>query len=109
MLTKPLKLMVDGVKYQLDEIDLDDFSLKDTALHLKDPSPFKCNLEVTKAKQQQQQDMHMCKIITKCRSEFHDKTLYYLDEHGIAYYISKINQIFSCSYGPSNFATLYTI
>ena len=75
---------VDSVKYQLDEKDLDDLSLQDTTTHLKDPSPFKCNLDPTKVKQLQHQDMHISKIITMCKSKNVIRH-YYLDEHGIAY------------------------
>ena len=53
-------------------------------------------LRPNRIKQLQWQNMHLSKIITRCKSQhYHDKTSYYLDEHGIAYKKSKMDQIFS--------------
>ena len=76
---------IDAVKYQLDKKDLDDLSSQDTSTHFEDHIPFKCNLDLTKVKQLQQQDMHISKLITEFKSKNHDKTLCYLDEDSIAY------------------------
>ena len=52
---------IDGVKYQLNEEDLDDLSLQDTTTYVKDPNPFKCDLYPTKVKQLQQEDIPISK------------------------------------------------
>ena len=47
--------------------------------------PFTSSLDPTKGRQLQQQDIHISIIFTKCKSKKYNETLYYLDEHGIAY------------------------
>ena len=80
------KFEIDSVKYQCDEKHVDDLSLHNTLVHSENHDPLKYKLDLAKIKQLQGKDMHLSKIITKCKSQHcHNKTPYYLDEHGIAY------------------------
>ena len=81
------KFEIKGIKYLVNEKDLDDLPSQSVDAHSKDhnPSPFKFNLDMTNVKQLQQQDVHITEIATKCKSKKWDKTLYYSDEHGIVY------------------------
>ena len=77
---------VDSVKCQCNEEHVDDLSLHDTSVYSKDHYLLKCKLDITEVKQSQGQDMHLSKIIKKCKPQHHyDKTLYFLSEPGITY------------------------
>ena len=78
---------IKGIKYLIDEKDLDDPPSQIVDAHSKDPnpSPFKCNLDMTKVQQLQQQDTDITEIDTRCKSKKWDKIFCYFDEHGIGY------------------------
>ena len=45
-----------------------------------------CKLDPTEEKQLQGQDIHLSKIIAKCKFQhYHDKTPYHFGEHGVMY------------------------
>ena len=79
---------IKGIKYLINEEDIDYLPSESVDAHFKDPKPssFKCSHDMTKVKQLQQQDTHIAEIVTQCKSIKLDKTLYYLDEHGIVYW-----------------------
>ena len=75
---------VDGIKYQLVVKHVDDLSLHNTAVKSKQHDLLQCELGLTEVKQLHGQDMHLSKIIAKCKSQYHhDKAPYDLNEHGI--------------------------
>ena len=105
---------IKGIKYLIDEKELDDLPSQSTDTHSRDPNPssFKCNLDITKVKQLQQQDTHITEIATKCKRKMWDKDTLFV---GWTWYcIQKKNkdagQIFSiCNHGTTNHATLHFI
>ena len=52
----------DGVKYQLDKKHVEDLSL-----HSENHDPLQCKLDLTEKNHLQGQDMHLSKIIVKCK------------------------------------------
>ena len=101
------KFEIKDIKYLVDEKDLDDLPSKSVDANSKDPdpSPFKCNLDMTKVKQSQQQETYITERATKCKSKKWNKTLCYLDKHEIVYRkIENRSNIFMhlCCYKLSN-------
>ena len=62
---------VDSIRYQLDSKHVDGLSLHNTAVQSKYCNPPQCELNLTKVKQLQGQNMHLSKIIAKCKSQHH--------------------------------------
>ena len=71
---------IKGVKFLIDEKDTDDLPLRSKDEYYGDH----IHSYITKVKQLQQ-DTHINYITTKFQSRKWDKTLYFLDEHGIIY------------------------
>ena len=76
---------IKGIKYLVNEKDLDDLPSQSIDVHSKDhdPSSFKCNIDMTKVKQLQQQDTHTTEIATKCKSKKWNKPHYYWTNMGL--------------------------
>ena len=68
---------IKGIKYLVNKKDLDDLPSQSVDACSKDPhpSPFKCNLDMTKVKQLQQQGVYLAEIAIKCKSKKWDETL----------------------------------
>ena len=75
------------MKYCLNEKDLTNLHSQSTDAHITDTNSLShmYNLDPTKIKQLQQQDVHITNLSDRCKSEKNSKISYYLDEHGIAY------------------------
>ena len=78
---------IEGIKYHLDEKDLDDIPSQSADTYFGDCKSlsFKSYLDLTKLRKLQQQNVHISQIVAKCKAKKYDKILYYLDEHGIVY------------------------